>query len=45
MTRRYGIPIRVEVSETGEPVSFVWRGFTYQVEAVVGNWHLVRANA
>jgi hypothetical protein len=40
MAHRYGIPIKVEVSERGEPVSFIWRGITYQVEAVVGSWHL-----
>ena len=41
MAHRYGIPIHVEASNEGEPVSFSWRGWTYTVEEVIGRWHLV----
>lgn len=39
MSRRIGLPVKVEVNAGGEPVRFTWRGVTYHVE-VIGRWHL-----
>jgi len=34
MSRRIGLPVRVEVNAAGEPVSFTWRGRAYAVEVI-----------
>jgi len=39
MSRRIGLPVRVETNAAGEPVHFTWRGRVYAGE-VIGRWHL-----
>jgi hypothetical protein len=39
MSRRMGLPIRVETDAAGLPVRFTWRGITRAVQ-VIGSWHL-----
>ena len=39
MSRRIGLPVRVETDAAGRLCRFTWRGHTYAVE-VVGSWRL-----
>jgi hypothetical protein len=40
MAHAYREPCRVTADADGLPVSFVWRGHEYPVEAVLEIWHL-----
>jgi hypothetical protein len=39
MAHFYGLPVKVKKDRKGRPVSFVWRGVTYEGE-IIGSWKL-----
>jgi len=39
MSRRIGMPVRVETDAAGLPCAFTWRGATYRVQ-VIHTWRL-----